>query len=106
MTTLRQMLTQKLLILDEVTEELWPDRDDGFSSLLYKGKEFAHFHHDNEIDLRLTKKVIAQELLQHPARSENHPNRSASSPWVEVGFYSKEDVDNVFRLAQLAIQQR
>ena len=32
-----------------VEERTVPGRDDGFASLVYRGKDFAHFHHDGEI---------------------------------------------------------
>ena len=31
------------------------------------GKEFAHFHRDNELDQRLTRKVIQAEHIRHTA---------------------------------------
>ncbi len=30
-----------------------PGRDDGFASLFFGGKDFAHFHNDHELDVRL-----------------------------------------------------
>jgi hypothetical protein len=41
-------------------------RDDGFSSLHFEGKEFAHFHGDNELDIRLGRDIIKREGLVHP----------------------------------------
>ena len=37
----------------------------GGTALFYFGKEFAHFHSDNELDLRLTKKIIQAQRLEH-----------------------------------------
>ncbi len=35
-----------------------PSPVSGGSALFYNGQAFAHFHNDNELDLRLTKRVI------------------------------------------------
>lgn len=83
----------------------WPGRDDGFASLCYGGKEFAHFHDGEELDLRLTKVVIEREGLVHPPDSRVHPNRSARSPWIEVRFTTRTDLNRVVRLVKLAIEQ-
>jgi hypothetical protein len=83
----------------------WPGRTDGFASLLYAGKEFAHFHDDHELDLRLTKAVISREKLVHPPASRVHPNRAKTSPWIEVRFATRADVDRVVQLVKLAIDQ-
>lgn len=103
MPELRKLLTKKVLAIPGITEKVWPDRDDGFSSFIYKDKDFAHFHHDHEIDLRLTKKVIAREALIAPQNSEVHPNRAKGSPWIELRFNDEKDVDEVLRLIHLAI---
>jgi Family of unknown function (DUF5519) len=75
----------------------------GGSSLFYLGKEFAHFHAANELDLRLTKTVIRGLGLKHPSGSVHHPNRSPSSPWIEVRFDTADDVERVVGLVRLAI---
>jgi hypothetical protein len=82
-----------------------PGRTDGFAGLRYNGKEFAHFHDDHELDVRLTKAVIARERLVHPPDSRVHPNRSKTSPWIEVRFTTRADVDRAVRLLKLAIDQ-
>lgn len=80
-----------------------PSKVAGGTALFFKGKEFAHFHHANEIDLRLTKTVIKQLGLVHPTRSPFHPTRSPSSQWIEVRFYSSEEVQHVATLVKRAI---
>jgi hypothetical protein len=81
-----------------------PGRDDGFSSLYYRGKSFAHFHNDNELDIRLTKNVIAREALKHPLDSTVHPKRAKTSQWIELRFRTPADFDRVVRLVKLAIE--
>jgi Family of unknown function (DUF5519) len=81
-----------------------PGRDDGFSALCYRGTPFAHFHNDNELDIRLTKKVIIREGLKHPPGSTSHPNRSKTSPWIELRFHELADLDRVVRLVKLVVE--
>jgi hypothetical protein len=102
-TSLRNKLVRRLEKLG-VEDRPLPGRNDGFSSLLYGGKEFAHFHDDNELDIRLTRKVIHQEGLAHPTDSRVHPNRSRNSQWIEVRL-DKVDVERVVDLVKLAIAQ-
>ena len=75
----------------------------GGSALFYRGKEFAHFHDANELDLRLTKPVIKALGLSHPAASTHHPNRAVGSPWIEVRFATPADVKRVVELVRLAV---
>lgn len=98
----RIRLSQRLREL-AVEERAWPGRDDGFASLYFHGKEFAHFHHWAELDIRLGKDVIARERLVRPPPSRVHPDRSKNSPWYEVTLGSAADVDEAVRLVKLAI---
>jgi len=101
--SLREKLSQRLRAIG-VEERAYPGRDDGFASLLFRGKEFAHFHTDSEIDIRLGKDVIQREGLVHPSDSRVHPARSSSSPWFEMKILRASDVDEALRLVQLALQ--
>ncbi len=82
-----------------------PSKVAGGSAIFFNGKEIAHFHHDNEIDVRLTNKTIRQEKLNHPTDSEIHKHRSPGSHWIEIRFTKSKDVDEVVRLFKLAIAQ-
>jgi hypothetical protein len=104
MTDLREQLIKRLEGLG-VEHRPLPGRDDGFASLCYAGKTFAHFHNDREVDIRLTKAVIEREGLTHPKGSTVHPNRSKNSPWIEVRFTTSQDLERVAHLVQLAIDQ-
>ena len=104
MSSLRIKLVQRLEKLG-VEDRPWPGRDDGFSSLFYDGKEFAHFHNDNELDIRLTNGVIRREGLTHPADSQVHPNRSKNSQWMEIRFTRASHVEEVVRLVKLALER-
>ena len=85
--------------------ETQPSKVAGGTALFFRGKEFAHFHHDHEIDLRLTRKVIKSLGLSHPPRSTLHPTRAASSQWIEVRFNTPAEVQRVAELVKLAIAQ-
>jgi hypothetical protein len=69
---LRDQLVGRLAKLG-VEHQPLPGRDDGFASLRYAGKAFAHFHNDNEIDIELTRAVIEREGLVHPQLSYAWP---------------------------------
>ena len=101
MTTLKDRLLAELTSIDGVEDR--PSPVAGGTALFYLGKEFAHFHNDNELDLRLTKRVIQDEALQHPSGSIHHPTRSFSSPWIEIRFTTANDIAQVARLVKLAV---
>ncbi len=75
MSDLRAQLIKRLAKLG-VEHRPMPGREDGFASLCYVGKAFAHFHTDHELDIRLTKAIIDREGLFHPAGSVAHPKRT------------------------------
>lgn len=103
MASLKHQLLASLAEIDGCTAQ--PSKVAGGTALFFRGKEFAHFHHDHEIDLRLTRKLIKDLGLSHPPRSAVHPTRSASSQWIELGFHSDEDVRRIAHLVGLAIGQ-
>jgi len=80
-------------------------RTDGFAALCYDNEPFAHFHNDHEIDIRLTKAIIARERLVHPSDSTVHPGRTSKSHWIEVRFTTPRHVERIVELVKLAIDQ-
>lgn len=107
MNDLRRKLTDELLKIPGVIEIIPPHRDDGFSSFVYKNKDFAHFHsnNDNEIDVRLGKQIIKAHKVSRPTDSEVHPDRAAGSPWIELRYHNQKDVAEVVRLIKLALAE-
>lgn len=103
MNPLKERLLQSLASIEGLAVE--PSPVSGGTALVFKGKEFAHFHNDQELDLRLTKKIIHSLGLSHPAGSAHHPTRSSSSPWIEVRFTSLDDVGRIADLVKIAIEQ-
>lgn len=103
MNAFRTSLSSRLRALS-VEERAWPGRNDGFASLHYKGKEFAHFHNWTEIDIRLGKNTIKREQLVRSPHSTVHPGRADSSPWYEMTLGGAADVEEAIRLIKIAIQ--
>lgn len=103
MPNLRKQLVEKLEAFEGLVDR--PSTVAGGSAIFYHGREIAHFHNDNEIDVRLTKKIIKREGLSHPTDSEVHHHRSANSQWIELRFSRAEHLDEVVRLFKLALEQ-
>ena len=103
MSKLRQSLIKQLERIPGLEDR--PSKVAGGSAIFYKNKEIAHFHDDTEIDVRLTKKVIRREGLNHPEGSKIHKHRSPNSEWIEIRFKKSEDVAEVVRLFKLALEQ-
>lgn len=83
--------------------EVQPSPVAGGTALFRAGKTFAHFHNDNELDLRLTRKHIRALGLSHPAGSLHHARRSANSPWIELRFHQPADIERICALVRLAL---
>lgn len=77
----------------------------GGMAFFFRGREFAHFHHDTELDLRLTRPLIRRLGLAHPVDSVQHPTRSPSSPWIELRFATRAEMLRVVDLVKQAIAQ-
>lgn len=103
MTKLKKLLIEKLEKIPNLEDR--PSKVAGGSAIFYKNKEIAHFHHNNEIDIRLTKKVIKLEKLNQPDDSEFHHHRGPSSEWIELRFKTEKQVDEVVRLFKMALKQ-
>lgn len=77
----------------------------GGSAIFYKNKEIAHFHSNNEVDVRLTKKVIKKMGLSQPTDSKFHHHRGPGSEWIELRFRNQNQVEKVVELFKLAVKQ-
>lgn len=100
-TRLKQALLEELARIEGL--EARPSPVAGGTALFFGGREFAHFHHDTELDLRLGAARIRAQGLVHPADSVHHPSRAASSPWIELRYASPADVQRVVELVRLAL---
>ena len=61
------------------------------------GREFAHLHSDNLLDLRLPRKIQAGLRADRKARF-----RKSASEWLEFEFHTEEDVAHLASLAREA----
>ena len=102
MKSLKDQMLYGLAAIDGV--EIRPSRVAGGMALFFGGKEFAHFHGANELDLRLGKRLIKEHGLIHPLDSEQHPGRSPNSPWIELRFEDARDVARTVEIVRVAVQ--
>lgn len=101
MASLKQRLLDRLAGIEGLTAE--PSPVAGGTALVHRGREIAHFHHDHELDLRLTRALIAASGLSHPRDSVVHPKRAASSHWIELRLQDADDVERVAGWVEQAI---
>lgn len=80
--------------LDDVDEA--PSRFGGGLAFRRGRREFAHFHHEREIDLRLPR---AQRALRGDPRAVLRPGRS---DWVAYRLETRDDLEVVLRLLRAA----
>ncbi len=66
-------------------------------------REFAHFHSEQEVDVRLTKKV--QRERAHSLRNETRVKfREQPSEWVALSLHRPGDVGYAFEMVKLALE--
>ncbi len=105
MAKLRKMLIAELEKIPGIDVHLWrPERD--FMVIDYRGKEVAHFHGNNELDVRLSPDVVKREGLTHAANRVGHPNRKNGSTWLVVRFTRESHLAEMLRLVKLATTLR
>ena len=103
MDNLKAQLLVRLRAIEGVEDR--PSPVAGGTALFYRGQPFAHFHHDHELDLRLTKKLIKAQGLSHPPGSVHHAGRSPNSAWIEIRYGSAGELERVVELVRLAVAQ-
>ena len=103
MSELRAKFEAHLKDLEGVTIDVWKDTE--LVCLFYHGKEFAHFHGENILDIRLSQKIIRQEQLTRSVSNKIHPNRSQNSRWIGYELTHDEDVETLVRLVKLACDE-
>jgi len=101
--SLKEQLLKDLKKINELV--VLPSKVAGGHAIFIGKKEIAHFHGPNEMDLRLTKKIIKEVGLTHPPASRVHPGRKNGSEWIELRFTRKIHLKEVIRLTELAIKQ-
>lgn len=98
---LRERLEDSLGKLTDVDVGLWKNTD--LMCVFYRGKDFAHFHDHEEIDIRLSQKFIKWEGLRPLVDSPYHTKRSKNSRWMQFRFQTEQEVDELLLLIQRLI---
>ncbi len=105
MAKLRKILIDELEKIPGIDVRLWkPERD--FMVIDYRGKEVAHFHGNNELDIRLSPEVVKRERLTHAPNRVGHPNRKNGGTWLIVRFTRESHLAEMIRLVKVAITLR
>jgi hypothetical protein len=98
---LASLLESRILTLDGVNRKKsrWMDR-----TAFYTGKrEFAHFHGNQEIDVRLTRRY-QQEYSGKLKGDKRVKFRERPSEWISIKFATTGDIDYVFSIVSLALR--
>jgi len=101
MDHLKQTLLNAIATIDQL--EIRPSVVAGGVELFCRNKSIGHFHSDHELDLKLSKKVIQTQGLQHSPHSLFHPKRTTNSPWIEIRFFHQDDIERVVTLIKIAM---
>ena len=105
MAELRKKLIDELEKLPGIDVHLWkPDRD--FMVIDYNGKEVAHFHGNNELDIRLSPEVVKRDGQTHAPNRVGHLNRKIGGTWLIVRFTREGHLAEMLRLVKMAIELR
>lgn len=102
MSALKQDLIRQLADLPGIEVRLW--KDTGLLCVFYKGRDFAHFHGDDVLDIRLSPKLIRQENLSRSVSTRFHPDRSPNSRWICIELANKNDVEHIIRIVHQAYE--
>ena len=101
MTERGKQVREALLSIDGVLESDSIFSDD--MAYWVNGKEIAHFHGQDSLELRLTRPVIRE--LRDQLKAEPHVKlRNASSDWLIMSFASAADVRFIASLAKRAAE--
>ena len=103
MASLREQLETDLRALPGIEVGLWKETD--LMCVFYKGRDFAHFHDDSILDIRLSQKIIKEENLTRPSDQKFHPNRSKNSRWIGLSFTSAQDNETIVHLVKRACRE-
>ena len=105
MAELRNKLIARLERIPDVEVRQWKSGSD-FTVIEYRGKEVAHFHGNNELDIRLSKEVVQRDGLTHAPNHIGHPNRKNGGRWLMARFTREAHLGEMIRLVTMAIELR
>lgn len=105
MAELRKKLIKELEKNTDIDVHLWkPDSD--FTVIDYKGKEVAHFHGNNELDVRLSREIVKRDGLTHAPDRVGHLSRKNGGRWLIIRFTRESHLAEMMRLIKMAIELR
>lgn len=102
MPDLRDELVRRLTALPGVSVAFYKDTD--LLCVFHNHKEIAHFQNEQEIDIRLTPKIIQQNGLHPPPNTTSHLDRPTRSRWIVQSFAQPEMLDEIVSLVRLAAE--
>lgn len=105
MAELRRQLIGRLEKISGIDVHLWKP-DYHLMVVAYKGKEIAHFHGNNEIDIRLSKAIVKRDGLTHAHNRVGHPDRKNGGRWLIIRFTRENHLQKIVRLIRMAIDVR
>ncbi|MEM1163439.1 MAG: luciferase family protein [Pseudomonadota bacterium] len=97
---MKALLKERLEAIDDVHVATWKDTE--LLCVFYRGRDFAHFHGDDILDIRLSPKIIREAQLTRSVSARIHPNRSRNSRWIGIEFKTEEEVDRLIGLVRRA----
>ena len=98
--TLAEELAERIVALPGV--DLRPSRFSHRPAFWVGKREVAHFHPGNELDVRLTRKVI--RLLKAELEADPRVTLRGSSDWAEVRFPRRTHLERAVALVRLAVE--
>ena len=101
MSAMTELLRERLLAREGVTSG--PSTLAKTTAFFAGGEELAHFHGDDEIDVRLPPRHQRDYVTRGPVRPRPHP-----SPWIAIRFESEADVElalEMFDRARAALDE-
>ena len=105
MMKLRKKLIAKLREIPDVDVHLWKP-DYHLVVIDYKGREIAHFHGNNELDVRLSKDIVKRDELTHAVDRVGHLSRKNGGRWLIVRFTREPHLEKMVRFVEMAIEVR
>ena len=105
MAELRKKLIEKLERLRGIDVHLFKPNSD-LMVIDYEGKGIAHFHGNNELDIRLSKEVVKRDGLKNAPNRVGHANRKNGGRWLIFRFTRESHLAEAVRLVKMAIELR
>lgn len=103
MSGLRKKLTEKLIKQPGIDIRYWKP-DHHLLVIYHNDREIAHFHGNNELDIRLSREFVKREGLTHAPNRIGHPERKNGGRWLIVRFTRQSHLTEIERLIKVATE--